>query len=66
MQPMRIHNLTQAQDPGQLRYAQSIQSRSSLLANRTRQGSVVHLRGSQVQFCYTRLCYVLSEIYLFD
>ena len=37
-----------------------------LLTNRTRQESVVHLRGSQTQFCYTRLCVVLSDIFFFN
>ena len=48
-QPMRTHNLTHAQDLGS--YAQLIQSRTSL-ANKLR-----------AQFCYARLCFVLSEFF---
>ena len=36
-----------------------------LLENRACQKSMVHLRGSQAQFCYTRLHFILSESIFF-
>ena len=55
-QPMRTHNFKQAQDSGS--YAQSIQSWIWSFASKPKQESLAHLGGLQVQFCYTRLCFV--------
>ena len=59
MQPRHTHNLTQAQDLQH--YAQH-----HLLANCGCQESIVHLRGLQAQFCYAKLCFILSEIDFFQ
>ena len=59
---MHIHNLTQAHTrPGSDTHERSNRVHH-LLANSTWQGSIVHLRGLQAQFCYTGLCYFLFEI----
>ena len=68
-QQTHIHNLTQAQDPWS--YAWSIQSwvMMSITCKKTmRQERVVHLCGSQAQFCYLKalFCFGLSEIYFFQ
>ena len=55
MRTHKWHNLTQAQDLGSYIHDQS-NRKYYLLANRSCQGSMVHLCGLQVQFCYTRLC----------
>ena len=62
MQPMRTHNLTQTQDSGSYTHNQS-NHEYCLLANRPRQGSLVHLHEPQAQFCNVRLCFALSEFF---
>ena len=59
MQPRHTHNLTQAQDLWP--YAQCY-----LIANCVCQESIVCLHGSQAQFCYAKVCSILSEIYFFS
>ena len=57
-QPMWTHNLTPAQDLGSYALDQSCLIRTiDPIANikRARQESIVHLHGSQAQFCYARL-----------
>ena len=61
---MRIHNLTKAQDPGQLCTIYPLNHIHHLLANRVCQGRVVHLDWSQARAVQLRTLFVSSEIYL--
>ena len=61
-QPMRTHGLAQAQDPGS--YTQLNNHECHLQANRARQESVVHLHGSQAQFCYNADLFFVWSLFL--